>query len=121
MPLRERLGSGEEPLVRRLGRPSAVALSLALALALPGAGLARAAGVATVQIDQPAAESHVAGSVAVVGWAADTEAAGGTGVDQIVLTLDGPLNQGTRLGPATIGVSRPDVASALANPNLATS
>src|SRR5438309_11354780 len=64
-------------------------------------------------IDSPAPNTSVfAGSLWVWGWAIDRNANGAaTGVDRVVLYLDGPPGVGTLVGTATYGVSRPDVAT----------
>jgi hypothetical protein len=50
----------------------------------------------------------------VRGWAADPNARGGTGVDLVEVYLDGERDAGgTRLGQATYGLRRPDVAANL--------
>src|SRR5437016_1856445 len=101
-------------------RTAALVTLAALALSLVGAAPLRAAGgVATVQIEQPTEGQHVLGPVTIRGWAADLDQTLGTGVDQLVVTLDAPINQGQRLGDATTGLDRPDLVSTTNNPNLA--
>lgn len=97
----------------------AVLALLAVLASLVGPASARAQGVATIQIDQPVEAARVSGAVTVSGWAADLTASGGSGIDEIRLTLDGPVNAGQNLGSAAIGVAREDVAAAMGNPNLA--
>lgn len=59
--------------------------------------------------------------VAVSGWALDTTAREGTGVDRVLLFLDGPPGAGQYLGAATYGANRPDVADAFGSPRYAPS
>jgi Bacterial Ig domain len=58
----------------------------------------------TVYIDAPAAGSMVSGSVTVVGWAIDNNSTVGTGISSVQVKVDGSV-----VGSATYGVSRPDV------------
>lgn len=59
-------------------------------------------------IDAPAADARLTGTNATInGWALDAGATTGTGVDHVDMYLDG-----TYVGPATYGDSRPDIASA---------
>lgn len=85
------------------------------------------AGVATVEIEQPAGGATIHGTLAVDGWAASRLSEDGTGVDGVEIWLGGGLgpnglpSAGLRLGEATYGLPRPDVAERLANPRAAPS
>src|SRR5205823_12835297 len=68
--------------------------------------------------DSPGNGENVGGPVAVVGWAVDLDAASGTGVERVLVFLDGDQSQGTALGPAQYGIERPDVVAALQNPRF---
>jgi hypothetical protein len=57
----------------------------------------------------------------ISGWAADVQATSGTGVQQLVVFLDGPSDRGRLLGWARYGLPRPDVATALNNPGASAS
>ena len=61
----------------------------------------------TVWIDAPAARSTVSGTVTVVGWAIDNSSAVGTAISSVQVKVDG-----TVVGTATYGLSRPDVCAA---------
>jgi len=60
----------------------------------------------TVYIDAPAAGSTVSGTVTVVGWAIDNTSAVGTAISSVQVKVDG-----TVVGTATYGSSRPDVCA----------
>lgn len=62
----------------------------------------------TVDINEPAAGQNVQGTVTVRGWAADTGSISGTGVTDVHVRVNGTL-----IGAATYGESRPDVGSYL--------
>ena len=62
----------------------------------------------TVYIDAPAAGSNVSGTVTVSGWAVDNAASVGTAISSVQVRVDG-----TVVGTATYGLSRPDVCTAL--------
>jgi hypothetical protein len=93
----------------------AVMLALSLAIhAAPASGQSST----EIMVDVPTAGSTVASGTQVLigGWAVDRNATSGTGIDQVRVYLDGPMEGGgTLLGNATLGVSRPDVAQALGN------
>jgi hypothetical protein len=57
-------------------------------------------------VDSPTDQQSVNGVVQMSGWALDETAADGTGVDRVDVYLDG-----TQVGTADYGHSRPDVAS----------
>ncbi len=66
-----------------------------------------------IAIDAPRG-GNTSTQLAVRGWAADPSARGGTGVDRVEVYLDGERDAGgTRLGQATYGLQRPDVAAHL--------
>jgi Bacterial Ig domain len=67
-------------------------------------------------LDLPADGALVRGSVQIAGWAADRAAQGSTGVDRVLIYLDGIL-----LGPARLGQPRPDVAEAIGTETLSAS
>jgi thermitase len=82
--------------------------------------IARAASIqgsrtASLQLtlEAPGPDAVVQGALTVNGWAADTQAEGASGVDQIEAYLDGPPDQGRALGPVLSGLARPDVARVL--------
>jgi 3-hydroxymyristoyl/3-hydroxydecanoyl-(acyl carrier protein) dehydratase len=60
----------------------------------------------TVWIDAPAAGSIVSGTVTLVGWAIDNSSAVGTAISSVQVKVDG-----TVVGTATYGLSRPDVCA----------
>ena len=60
----------------------------------------------TVWIDAPTAGSTVSGTVAVAGWAIDNTSAVGTAISTVEVKVDG-----TVVGFATYGLSRPDVCA----------
>jgi subtilisin family serine protease len=64
-------------------------------------------------LEAPGRDAVVQGALTVNGWAVDTQADAGSGVDQIEVYLDGPPGQGRALGPVRSGVARPDVARLL--------
>jgi hypothetical protein len=66
-----------------------------------------AAMIPTVHIDSPAAGATVSGAVTVSGWAIDNDSAVGTAIGSVHLLVDG-----TVVGTATYGASRPDVCAA---------
>jgi hypothetical protein len=81
----------------------------AVALAAPTAD----AGSTLVVIDSPRGGT-TGTQMEVRGWAADPSARGGTGVDRVEVYLDGERDAGgTRLGQATYGLRRPDIANHL--------
>ncbi|MCL4376996.1 MAG: DUF5050 domain-containing protein [Actinobacteria bacterium] len=53
----------------------------------------------------------------ISGWAADTSAAGNTGIDKVEVYVDGPRNFGKLIGVAAYGLERTDVGNALGNAN----
>ena len=79
------------------------------AASLPGS---RTADVQLI-LESPAADTVVMGTLNVNGWAVDTQAESGTGIDTIEAYLDGPPGQGLPLGPPRSGLARPDVARIL--------
>ena len=60
----------------------------------------------TVWIDAPTSGSIVSGTVTVVGWAIDNTSAVGTAISSVQVKVDG-----TVVGTATYGLSRPDVCA----------
>jgi Bacterial Ig domain len=63
----------------------------------------------TVWIDGPTQGSTVSGTVTVVGWAIDNASSVGTAISSVQVKVDG-----TVVGTATYGLSRPDVCAVLA-------
>jgi hypothetical protein len=63
----------------------------------------------TVHIDSPTPGSAVSGVVTVAGWALDNASTVGTAIGSVQVSVDG-----TAMGTATYGVSRPDVCAAYA-------
>ena len=83
-------------------------------LAGHGTTTAAAEDSVVVVVDAPAAGSRVGGAVVVRGWAADPASASGTGVERVVVYLDGEIDAGGVLaGEARYGLARSDVARAL--------
>ncbi len=101
---------------------TALGLSLALALTAVGAYSASAApasaGTVVVQIDNPSQGEQNMTPTWIAGWAVDTAAPSGTGITSVSVYIDGDQNTGRLLGQANYGGDRPDVASALGNPNF---
>ena len=60
----------------------------------------------TVYIDAPTAGSNVSGTVTISGWAVDNAASVGTPISSVQVKVDG-----TVVGTATYGLSRPDVCA----------
>ncbi len=101
----------------------AIALALTLGLALPVIGnpVAQAAPAQAdnivISIDRPHAGDEMApGSLG--GWAVDFNATSGTGIDMILVYMDGDQTNGHLLGQAQLGGDRPDVAEQFGNPNF---
>lgn len=86
-----------------------VARAVERAVQLPGN---RAADI-RVLLESPQPDAVVSGPLVVRGWAVDTLADSGTGIDVVEAWLDGPPGQGTLLGRLPYGVARPDVARLL--------
>ncbi|MGB7761847.1 MAG: Ig-like domain-containing protein, partial [Bryobacteraceae bacterium] len=63
--------------------------------------------IPSVHIDMPASGTTVSGTVTLAGWAIDNASVVGTAVSGVQVLVDG-----TAVGPATYGVSRPDVCAA---------
>ena len=63
--------------------------------------------IPTVHIDSPAPGATVSGTVTVSGWAIDNDSAVGTAIGSVRVLVDG-----TSMGTATYGASRPDVCAA---------
>jgi hypothetical protein len=68
---------------------------------------ATAAVIPTVHIDMPASGATVSGTVTVAGWTIDNTSTVGTAISGVQVLVDG-----TAMGTATYGVSRPDVCAA---------
>lgn len=65
-----------------------------------------------VQIDEPKLGGVIAGTVQVNGWAVDRNSTDGPAVETVSLYLDS-INADSKLGDATLGLDRPDVATLL--------
>jgi Bacterial Ig domain len=63
----------------------------------------------TVYVDAPTAGTTVSGTMTVVGWATDNSSAVGTAINSVQVRVDG-----TVVGTASYGLSRPDVCAVLA-------
>jgi hypothetical protein len=68
-----------------------------------------------LQIDEPKLGAFVNGVVEVKGWAVDRNATDGPDIDRVTVYLDGVGND-QKLGEATYGLDRPDVAALLDEP-----
>jgi hypothetical protein len=104
-------GHSASPSIGGRGGPSLASLGswAGLAWAAPAADAAST----LVVIDAPKGGT-TSTQLEVRGWAADPNAPGGTGVDVVEVYLDGERDAGgTRLGQATYGLRRPDVAAHL--------
>ena len=100
------------PALRRAGLILLAVLGLTLAPPAWAAPVADASSTLVV-IDAPRG-GNTSTQLEVRGWAADPNARGGTGVDVVEVYLDGERDAGgTRLGQATYGLQRPDVAANL--------
>jgi N-acetylmuramoyl-L-alanine amidase len=66
-----------------------------------------AAVIPSVHIDMPASGATVSGTATVAGWAIDNASTVGTAIGSVQVLVDG-----TAVGAATYGVSRPDVCTA---------
>jgi hypothetical protein len=122
--------AGRQPLSRReQARISVLAISLLGSLALwllpvasadqawqPGPG---AADDNTIDgsVDLPGDTTvSTSGSFQVAGWLVDRSADGWSGIDQVQVYNGQMDSGGTALASATVGLNRPDVGAALANP-----
>jgi subtilisin family serine protease len=83
--------------------------AIARAASLPGSRTANL----QLTLETPGPDAVVQGALTVNGWAVDTQAETGNGVDQIEAYLDGPPGEGRALGPVRSGLARPDVARVL--------
>jgi subtilisin family serine protease len=79
------------------------------AASLPGS---RAVDIRLI-LDAPQPDVVLGGSLTLQGWAVDTVADGGTGIDVVEAYLDQSPNQGQPLGRLQYGLARPDVARLL--------
>jgi hypothetical protein len=69
-----------------------------------------------MSVDTPASNATVASTFVVAGWAAEVNAATGTGVDMIHIWATSPTGTATFLGTAAYGFDRPDVGAWLGPP-----
>jgi subtilisin family serine protease len=79
------------------------------AASLPGSRTANL----QLTLEAPTPDAVIQGTLNVNGWAVDTQADAGSGVDQLEAYLDGGPGQGRSLGPVLAGLARPDVARVL--------
>src|SRR5947209_3645724 len=87
------------------------AVSTAGALSLSAGAAPAHAGTAIVQIDNPSPGEQNMSPAWIAGWAIDTSAASGTGIDVVRVYLDGDMTTGRLLGQANYGGDRADVAA----------
>lgn len=66
-----------------------------------------------LHLDGPQPDAILTGIVELRGWTVDQLSTTGTGIDQVSLWLDGPRNQGIRLGDVTAFLPRPDIGALL--------
>jgi Cellulase (glycosyl hydrolase family 5)/Bacterial Ig domain len=85
------------------GSPTISWLRYTVSVGAPNAG----SSYPTVMLDTPAEGASVGGGVLLAGWALDSGAPSGTGVDRVTILLDGAT-----VGSAAYGQSRPDIAAA---------
>jgi subtilisin family serine protease len=85
------------------------------AASLPGN---RAADIRLI-LDSPPPEALVGGALVLQGWAVDTQAESGTGIDLVEAYLNQPPAQGQPLGRLQYGLARPDVARLLGHGGFA--
>jgi hypothetical protein len=87
-------------------------LVLCLALgARPAAAQHTVSGPLRLQVDAPASGATLTVPFTVAGWAIDSSAASGTGIDAVHVWAAPASGAPIFLGAATLGVARPDVAS----------
>src|SRR5262249_22103798 len=98
----------------------AAALVLALGLLLPSVPAlpAGAENTIVVNIDNPSPGEQNMSPGWIAGWAVDTAAPEGTGIDMVAIYMDGDQGTGTFLGLADYGGDRPDVAFVLGSENF---
>jgi hypothetical protein len=74
-----------------------------------------------VHIDDPRLGAHVSGTVEVKGWAVDRNSKDndGPGIERVSIYLDRIAND-SKLGDATLGLNRPEVAETLEEPRFLT-
>src|SRR5262249_46458813 len=109
----------KEPMVAqlpRLSRGTSVALAslLLVQLATWQATRAQSCNV-RLSLDNPEDGAQVIPEQTVSGWAVDLAATSGTGIDNVVVSLDGPLDSPDYrlVGVATYGAAREDIAQNL--------
>jgi len=68
-------------------------------------------------VDFPRPDSTISGTYTIIGYALDRNSTSGTGIDEVKVYLDGPMESGTLLGNAGF-YDRPDVAEYYKNNNL---
>jgi hypothetical protein len=69
-----------------------------------------------IHVDQPGPGALIDANARVTGWAIDTGAAPGAGLDTLHVYLDGPAGQGRFMG-GSLFLERPDVASSFGRPD----
>lgn len=103
--------------------PAAAQQAPALGGWQPGPGATDDASPYNGVIDTPAPNASITGGAAllVAGWFVDTTAQGWAGADDVQVFSGAMGAGGTLLGKGVVGLSRPDVATALNNPYWAAS
>jgi N-acetylneuraminic acid mutarotase len=99
-------GIGKNRRTIRVGVLAGFAIVPLLALAQ---GIAQPACAPIIAIDTPVPDATLRGGVTISGWALDGSAAGGSGVEEVHVYLDGGPGEGVLLGAAQRGSPRPDV------------
>ncbi|MGH9321246.1 MAG: hypothetical protein ACRD3V_15350, partial [Vicinamibacteria bacterium] len=79
----------------------------------------RVIGVNHLVVDVPSGGANLGGAFTLRGWALNTGASSGVGVDAVhVWAFSSQTGAGTFLGAATLGLSRPDVAGFFGDPRF---
>lgn len=72
-------------------------------------------------IDTPLTDSFIEQNVNIQGWAVNSQVSDSPGISSIEFYLNGPRGFGKKIGNATLGISREDVASSTGNPSYISS
>ncbi len=72
-------------------------------------------------IDTPVTDSFMDQSTNIQGWAINTQVSDSPGISSIEFYLNGPKGFGKKIGNATLGISREDVAASTGNPSYISS
>jgi hypothetical protein len=104
---------------RRWGHVAALTALVALGWLLPAAAAGQLGARIAITIDTPSAGSVITNGHATTigGWAVDYGSARGTGVDAVMISIDGPPSAGTPSVAAPYGSARPDVAQQFGRPD----